>query len=418
MANTPVQKVANVFSKLFNPLRSLTKPQIERMVTNWHHGDDVRMQMVFSEIEVQSSIYQVCINKRTAGVLNREWDILPVVETPEAKKQAEAVKEIFAKAETKNEDGLTEAIKHLVMAAFRGRSAIKPFFKDGELILKKLNNWNVLQYNGNFYWNPSSEEVGWFDAEVSPNVVPLPKDEICYLLDSMPIDVPGLMLYLRQLVGEEQWSRFVEKQGIPQVVIEAPDGTPDQNLEQWNYRAMQIFEGGSGTLPFGSKINVLDSARGQDPFTSYIQHQMEMISILATGGTLMTIGGSTGLGSDLARVQQESFNSIVNQDCKRISNAITQCVVNKCVKQLYGDNASTLVRFTFVEDDEYTANDYLDMAVKLNSLGVKLDTTKLKEMTKLQFIDDSEHEWTPEKPDKEWTPEEKAQLRKEMETAE
>lgn len=43
----------------------------------------------------------------------------------------------------------------------------------------------------------------------------------------MPIDVPGLMVYLRQLVGEEQWARFVEKQGIPQVVITAPEGTPD-----------------------------------------------------------------------------------------------------------------------------------------------------------------------------------------------
>ena len=77
-------------------------------------------------------------------------------------------------------------------------------------------------------------------------------------------------------------------------------------------RAQQIFEGGSGTLPHDAQVNVLDSARGQDPFTEYINHQMEMISILATGGTLMTIGGSTGLGSDLARVQQESFNSIVN----------------------------------------------------------------------------------------------------------
>lgn len=52
MANTPVEKVANVFSKMFNPLRMLTKPQIERMVNNWHHGDDVRMQMVFSQIEI------------------------------------------------------------------------------------------------------------------------------------------------------------------------------------------------------------------------------------------------------------------------------------------------------------------------------------------------------------------------------
>lgn len=100
----------------------------------------------------------------------------------------------------------------------------------------------------------------------------LPKDEVCWLEDSMPIDIPGLMLYLRQLVGEEQWARFVEKQGIPQIVITAPEGTPDQALAEWNYRAMQIFEGGSGCLPNGAQVNMLDSARGQDPFTSYVQH--------------------------------------------------------------------------------------------------------------------------------------------------
>lgn len=61
---------------------------------------------------------------------------------------------------------------------------------------------------------------------------------------------------------------------------------------------------------------------------------MEMISILATGGTLMTIGGSTGLGSNLARVQQESFNSLVNKDCKKISNAMTDIVVKKCLSKL------------------------------------------------------------------------------------
>jgi len=417
--NTPVEKVANVFSKMFNPLRSLTKPQIERMVTNWHHGDDVRMQMVFAEIETQSSIYQVCINKRTAGVVNREWDILPEDESVEAKNQAEAVKKVFRRADRRNEDGLTDAMRHLVMSAFRGRSAVKPFFdQDGNLFFKKLNNWNVLRYNGRFYWNPSSEEVGWFDAETPPKVTPLPEYEICYLTNDMPIDVPGLMLYLRQLVGEEQWARFVEKQGIPQVVLNTPEGTPDTALALWNQRAMQIFEGGSGTLPYDAKVNVLDSARGQDPFTSYIQHQMEMISILATGGTLMTIGGPTGLGSDLARVQQESFNSLVNQDCRRLSNAMTDSVVSKVVQRLF-PGKGLMCRFDFVEDDEYSAQDYLDMALKLNQLGVKLDAAKIKEATKLAFIQDVE-EWTParEETSKEWTPEEKEQLKKEMEAAE
>ena len=85
------------------------------------------------------------------------------------------------------------------------------------------------------------------------------------------------------------------------------------------------------------------------------------------------------------------------------------------MQHLFGQNAKNLVRFTFVEDDEYSANDYIDMAVKLNTLGVKLDASKLKEMTKLAFIDDTEQTWTPEKEDKEWTPEAKAELRKEME---
>lgn len=77
-----------------------------------------------------------------------------------------------------------------------------------------------------------------------------------------------------------------------------------------------------------------------------------------------------------------------------------------------------MCRFSFVEDDEYKANDYLDMATKLNALGVKLDTSKLKEMTKLGFIDDTTVEWTPTQEDtsKEWTPEEKEELRKEVES--
>lgn len=228
----------------------------------------------------------------------------------------------------------------------------------------------------------------------------------------MPIDIPGMIVFLRMLVGEDQWARFVEKEGVPQVILTAPEGTPDSDLDKWNWRALQIFEGGSGTLPHGADVNFLTEARGQDPFDKFIQHQMEQISILATGGTLMTIGGSTGLGSDLARVQQESFNSIVNMDCKRIANALTNNVLRKCAERL---GQELLCKMVFVEDDEYSANDYLDMAQKAADLGMKIDTTKFKEMTKLEFIADQDEQWTPDKPDKEWTPEEKAELKAEME---
>ena len=72
-------------------------------------------------------------------MLNRKWDILPEDDSAEAKKQADEVKKMFTKLDQKNDDGLTEALKHLVMSSFRGRSAVKPFFcEDGSLVLKKL----------------------------------------------------------------------------------------------------------------------------------------------------------------------------------------------------------------------------------------------------------------------------------------
>ena len=134
---------------------------------------------------------------------------------------------------------------------------------------------------------------------------------------------------------------------------------------------------------------------------------MEMISILSVGGSLNTIGGSTGLGSDLASQQNEQFKSLINQDCKKISNAISETIVNKVVKHLFG-NVDCKVRFTFIEDQEYSANEYIDMAIKLNQLGMKVDVKKLKELTKLNFIQDVE-EWSPNTKntndnDQEWIP--------------
>jgi hypothetical protein len=126
------------------------------------------------------------------------WDIVPLNESNEAKKQAEFIKKIFLECDTRNEDGLTDAIRHLVLSTFRGRSAVKPFFTDdNKLILKPLQNWNFLQYNNSLFWNPNCEVVSWLNNEQPEGVVELPKDEVCYLINERPIDYAGILIYLR-----------------------------------------------------------------------------------------------------------------------------------------------------------------------------------------------------------------------------
>lgn len=254
-AENSIEKITSVWFKISNPLRYLSTPEIERLLEQARQGQDVRLQAIYALIEQQTPIFSVCMEKRCAGLANRVWDIVPNDESSEAKVQAEKVKKMFEKSDERSEDSLTDAFRTLQQGAFRGRAYVKPFINNGELVWKKLENWNVLRAFNKNWWNPSAEypclsitdEDSW-----RQNLVEIPKNEICYTLYSNPIDLPGVTVYLRQLVGETKWAQMVERRGNPQVVITAPEGTPDSNLNIWNQRAVQIQSGASGVIPSGA----------------------------------------------------------------------------------------------------------------------------------------------------------------------
>ena len=389
-------KIANAWTTSLNPLRGLTQTGINQLIEQVKRGNDVKLQIAFKEIERNTPIFGICINKRLAGITSRKWDIIPLEDSDAAKAQADQVKKMFLKSDMRNLDGLTECLRHLGMASFRGRSIVKPFINDdNELYFKNIDNWNVLEWNGKLYWNPEANQgISFLDNNIDLKIIP--DDEVVWVSEERPIDIPGLSLYLRQLIGEENWARATEKYGVSQVIITAPEGTPDSALDIWNNRAISIFEGGSGVLPPGANVNQLTDARGQDPFTSYIDHQLEMIVLLACGEKMTTLGGATGLGSDVATQQNEQFQKLISYDCKRIANSMTHCAVKKCVEKLF-PGKDLLCRFDFIEEDNVTPEEYLNMATTLKNMGIAIDVKKLKELTKLSFIsDDVKDVWMPE----------------------
>lgn len=185
------------------------------------------------------------------------------------------------------------------------------------------------------------------------------------------------------------------------MVITAPDGTPDSALPTWTFRAQQIMNGGSGVLPSGAKVDELTAARGQDPFSTFCQHQMEVIAILATGGTLNTIGGATGLGSNLADVQNDQFNKLVRKDIRKIEKAMTK-VVGVVARGMGLDPAG--LRFNFVSDEDDT-KEVLEVADKMKGLGLTIDVEKMRKYIKYDIMSDAQKDlWTPDSADAEPTP--------------
>lgn len=205
-------KVCNAWENCMNPLRSLSSTQIDNMLELAKWGNDVKLQLSYWQIERTMPIFGVCIQKRFAGISSRNWDIIPFDESPEAIGQTRIVKEIFRRSDLRNDDGLTDALMHLSLGAFRGRSVVKPFIDENGLRFKKIENWNVLEWLNKLYWNPGSDQ-GLLpkDGELTE----IQDGEVMCLRYGNPIDIPGIQIYLRQLVGEQQWSRFIEKQGIP-----------------------------------------------------------------------------------------------------------------------------------------------------------------------------------------------------------
>ena len=151
-----IKKVTPAWARWGNPLWQLDNFQLERMLDDARHGDDTKLQVAFAEIERSSPIFSICISKRISGVASRKWDILPLDSSQEAEQQAKRVKRMFEEADMQNKDGLDEAMRHLALASFRGRAAVKPFFKNGKLVLKKLENWHWQELGGEAWWNPQA----------------------------------------------------------------------------------------------------------------------------------------------------------------------------------------------------------------------------------------------------------------------
>lgn len=381
------EKISSIWTKIINPLRFLSTPEIERLLEMARQGQDVRLQAIYALIEQQTPIFSVCMEKRCAGLANRNWDVVPNDTSSEAVEQAKKVKKILMKSDELSENSLTDALRTLQQGAFRGRAYVKPFVHDGQIIWKKLENWNVLRAFNKNWWNPSSEppclsitdEESW-----KQNLIEIPSDEVCYTLYNNPIDLPGVTIYLRQLVGETKWAQMVERRGNPQIVITAPPGTPDSNMGIWNQRAIQIQNGASGVLDDGATVTQLVEARTDEPFNEFVKHQEEIICIMAIGGALNTLGGATGLGSNLAEKQDEHFQSLINLDAKKIQNTINAVAIEKICREILGQDR--LCRFKFTEQDDTTAAEYLELALKARDLGAAIDIAKLKDITNLEFI--------------------------------
>lgn len=377
----------------FNPLRGLTHQQALNVFDMARRGCDVRLQWIYQNIEEADPTLMVCAERRGSALVDLDWTIRQrpagrVIGYDEglATEQAALLERAYGQAEDVN---LFPAIEHLSSAFFRGHAHLQPHYTADGLGLKGfdcLNAWNLSREitSGRWYWNPEAKEV----VDVARECEEIPPGEVVHLVRSRHIDYPAMMIYLRSALGEKIWGQFLERYGIPPVIVVMPDTVDPNQVEQFAQSAQGIYEGSVGALPYGSSVHYASEARGVNPFKDFLSHQQELVVLMATGGMLTSLTGATGIGQGASDAHEKTWRTIVRRDAGLIASVLNRTVTDALLDRAFPGKPH-LARFDFETRAAPTPAEIFDCAGKAVVAGYKVEKSELEERTGYRLIEAS-----------------------------
>ena len=401
----PLKTEESDYRNVWNPLRYISEQQIDMMLDSARSGRISQLQILYSLVESDDLTLAMCINRRQSAL--PDWTI-KMRDTRRHRnfdqKLAEAQSDFLYDQFVQCEDSgtLLKAIDTLHMAVFRGIGVVEPIYDEfGLQKIVSLDPWNFaidFQHHNDLgqhplYWNPSGADV--IDFKNSLELIP--EEQIVTNFSNSPIDSFALQIFLAETMGFESYCKLVARKGLPATYVIAPEDLPSENLTTWANRAVECAKGGSGAFPFGSNIitQAIDPNNAQS-IQNFLEYMAKQIVLASTGGTLTSLAQATGLGSNVADVQQDVFKTIVRHDAYKIGDLINRGIAKKLLDWRFPGKPH-LVYFDLSNEDKQNPEKYLNDAVSAKNAGLEMDLSQLQDLTGYKLTK------MEEKPSNEWT---------------
>ena len=384
LSRTRADRAATAWLEGYNPLRGLTLRRAQMIFDAARRGNDVRLQWIYENIEQADPTLMVCAERRAAALADLDWTIRPKAagrargfDETLAREQCALLEHAYGDAEEVN---LLPALEHLAKAFFRGHAHARALWSADGLTLRgfeTFNAWNLCRdlETGCWHWNPAASETLDFAA-----LEPVPPGELVTLVRTRHIDYPALAIYLRNGLGEREWGRFLERYGIPPVLITMPQDIDAAQVDAFCARAVEMADGGSGALPFGSVVTYAQEARGVNPFREFLDHQQQLVVLMATGGMLTSLTGATGIGQGATQAHEETWRAIVRRDAAAIATALNRTVTDALLDRAFPGRPH-LAAFDFQTRPEPGPAELFDLAAKAVQAGYRVAQDELEERT-------------------------------------
>ena len=358
-----------------NPLTRLSLRAAQGIYDTARGGGYTRLQYIYAEIEKTDPTLFTCVDRRLSALSALGWRVVANVEGAEAEAQKKKLEEMLDGAV-----GLSAAIEHMGLAFFRGYSFCEPYMRDGRLAFNCPPSWEFNRSPDGTWWHNPLVVEGDAGGEGQTAFDP---EAVIHVERVRAVDYPALALYLRHEVAEDEWGRFLERYGIPPVILEMPPLAQPGDADRFAQAAQQVYEALCGAVPNGTHVNTLAEARGADPFSAFIEHQEKTMVRLCTGGTLGSIAEATGIGSGASDAQGDVWREIVSRDAVLIGEEFTRWFGR------YVFPEGMLVRFELGTEKRATPDEVFDTAAKARQAGYRFTKEYLETETGAELEADS-----------------------------
>ena len=382
-------KAAAAWIETVNPLRGMTSQRMQNLYDASRAGDTVHLQWLYQEIEKVDPTLLICQQRRTGALASLDWHISTrnkkrtrSFDEKLAQEQADCLELAFGDADQAN---FNEAVEHLARGFFRGFAHVLPRWSADGLSLKGfdcLDQWNFVRdvTTGTWYWNPEAHAyTGYADCR------PIPPGELVVFVAPYHIDYPAMAIYLRSAVGEKGWAKFVERFGIPPVILTMPQDIPSDQVDAWRRSAEKVAEGGSGAVPFGTNVNFCDGARGINPFKDFIHNQRALVVLMSTGGLLTSLA-EAGSGTLAGGAHSDTWAEVRRMDSAKIGSVLNRTLADTILDRAFPGRPH-LAYFAFDTEAVPSPGEVFDDATKAKNAGYLIDKADLEERTGYKLIE-------------------------------
>lgn len=383
-------KAAAAWIETVNPLRGMTSQRMQNLYDASRAGDTVHLQWLYQEIEKVDPTLLICQQRRTGALASLDWHISTRnkkrtrgFDEKLAQEQADCLELAFGDADQAN---FNDAVEHLARGFFRGFAHVLPRWSADGLSLRGfdcLDQWNFVRdvTTGTWYWNPEAHAyTGYADCR------PIPPGELVVFVAPYHIDYPAMTIYLRSAVGEKGWAKFVERFGIPPVILTMPQDIPSDQVDSWRRSAEKVAEGGSGAVPFGTNVNFCDGARGINPFKDFIHNQRALVVLMSTGGLLTSLT-EAGSGTLAGGAHSDTWAEVRRMDSAKIGSVLNRTLADTILDRAFPGRPH-LAYFAFDTEAVPSPGEVFDDATKAKNAGYLIDQADLEERTGYKLVKD------------------------------